>query len=170
MDSTTVEKWVTTTSIVAVVVGLIVGLALGYWWGSAAAEDDHDDVMIEDDAAMDDDSMMEDDDDSSDSMTGGISETGGSVSVSDQAAGALVELDRLTLSGATWVAVRDERGIMGAQWLPVGTYTDATVTLLRPTVAGETYFIVLYADNGDKQFSSSADTVVVANAASFKAE
>ena len=64
-----------------------------------------------------------------------------------------------------WVAVREDRdgvfgNILGAQYLPAGTYTNVTVDLLRGTEPGKIYYAVLYKDDGDKVFDYEKDSIV----------
>lgn len=77
------------------------------------------------------------------------------ISVSAQPAGTQVQV-RVSLSSAGWVAVHEERegglgNVLGAKWLPEGDH-DVTVNLLRATASGQTYHVVLYNDDGDRQF------------------
>jgi len=86
----------------------------------------------------------------------------GEVSVVDQNAGMTVAVSKVTFSEAGWVVVREDTGngmgnILGALWLPAGTKNDASVELLRATEAKKNYFVVLYADNGDKKFDKTVD-------------
>lgn len=169
------EKWITTASITAVIVGLVAGLALGYWWGTSVENEEHghDDEMSEqhdDDAMMEGDSMMEGD--KSDAME--TVETQSAVSVSNQTAGATVTLSGLSLSDAAWVAVRDDNGILGAQKVAAGAHSNVEVTLLRPTEAGALYGVSLYKDNGDPAFNTNSDVLMTVNGAdvlaTFQAE
>lgn len=85
-----------------------------------------------------------------------------SVSVSDQAAGTSVAVSSVSLSEAGWVAVRDDSGrILGAAWFPAGEKSNVSVPLLRATVKGGRYQVLLYADNGDKQFDFHVDTLLM---------
>ena len=77
------------------------------------------------------------------------------ISVSPQKAGMSVTA-RVTFEAPGWVAVHEESSggignVLGAKWLPAGEQ-DVTVDLLRATVAGMTYHVVLYNDDGDRQF------------------
>lgn len=84
------------------------------------------------------------------------------VSVADQSAGMSVAVSSVTLAQPGWVAVRDSNGrTLGAAWFPAGTETNVSVPLLRATTAGERYQVMLYADNGDKQFDLHTDTLLV---------
>jgi len=86
---------------------------------------------------------------------------GDSVVVADQTAAAKMAVGSLTLGQPGWVAVRDANGrILGAGWFPAGTHSNVSVPLLRATVAGQRYQVLLYADNGDKKFELHTDTLV----------
>lgn len=172
MDSS--EKWITTASITAVIVGLVAGLALGYWWGTSAVEDDghHDDDFMEEqheDEMMDNGDVMMEEGEKMETV-----ETQSAVSVTNQTAGATVTLASLSLSDAAWIAVRDDLGILGAQKVPAGAHSNVEVTLLRPTVSGALYGITLYKDNGDPAFNTNSDILMTVNGAdvlaTFQAE
>ena len=86
---------------------------------------------------------------------------GEDVQASDQKAGMSVMVDSVTLKGRGWVAVEDSKNwVMGAERLEAGTHTNVAVTLLRGTVAGQTYKVVLFADDGDKMFDLHKDTII----------
>lgn len=79
-----------------------------------------------------------------------------------QTAGKSVYVKNVSLSDNAWVVVREDAAgemgnILGAQWLPKGTASETTVDLLRGTVSGKKYYVVLYNDNGDRIFGTSSD-------------
>ena len=100
------------------------------------------------------------------SMTTATNET---VSVSDQPAGDSVRISSVTLSKAGWVAVRDSLRIHGAAWLTAGTHENVSVPLLRNTTSGDKYSVVLYVDNGNKQFDMHADSLISGMSGTFTA-
>lgn len=179
MDNNT-GNWVTTASVTAVIAGLVVGLLLGYWWGSAAVVDDHydDDTMMEeynndvmadkkgDDAMKKGDDVMIKDNNTAEAADG--------VVVADQAVGAVVTVDSVAIDAPAWVAVAEVEGgvvmsVLGAQRVDAGVSEDVEITLLRPTVEGESYAIVTYVDNGDGEFSLTTDPIVSLNDDAFTA-
>lgn len=88
-----------------------------------------------------------------------------SVSVSNQVAGEEVTVASVVTDTVTWVAVREgEDGgmgnILGARRVEAGAHQDVTVRLLRATTPGQEYFVTLYADNGDLEFSHISDTII----------
>jgi hypothetical protein len=88
--------------------------------------------------------------------------SGGAVSVKDQPAGSSVLVSSVTLAQLGWVAVRDSSGrTLGAALFGAGTYSAVQVPLLRNTVSGEHYQVLLYADDGDKVFDLHKDTLVM---------
>jgi hypothetical protein len=91
---------------------------------------------------------------------------GEAVAVADQAAGATVAIDSMSLTGSSWVAVRDERSILGASRFEAGA-TSGTVRLIRGTVPGATYQVVIYRDNGDGAFDFKIDALVSGVSDSF---
>lgn len=87
--------------------------------------------------------------------------SGNAVSVSDQPAGSFVTIASATLPQTGWVAVRDAAGkTLGAKRLDAGTAEAVQVPLLRNTVTGEKYQVLLYTDDGDKTFDLHKDTLV----------
>jgi hypothetical protein len=81
------------------------------------------------------------------------------ISVADQPAGMKVLIGGMELTRASWVAVRDETRILGAAWFP-SSATAGEVTLQRSTVAGNTYSVVVYVDDGDKAFDFRVDKLI----------
>lgn len=93
---------------------------------------------------------------------GSIAAGSESLSVADQAAGMVVVIARASVTEAQWVVVHESRAgrlgnVLGAARF-VGGATEGAVELLRGTQAGSTYYAVIYADNGDRQFSLALDT------------
>jgi len=81
---------------------------------------------------------------------------------SEQLAGKTVSIERAVLSQDGWLVVRENKNgefgrILGAIWLPKGTTDSAVVELLRDTETGKDYSILIYSDNGDRQFSTEKD-------------
>ena len=95
--------------------------------------------------------------------------SGETVSVQNQAAGASVAISGMNLTRESWVAVRDAKSILGAGRFAAGA-TSGTVKLLRSTVKGETYQVVVYVDDGDKKFDFKVDALVSGVNASFMAQ
>lgn len=89
------------------------------------------------------------------------------VSIDDQRAGGLVFVKHVEASKPTWIAVREiidgsVGNILGAEMITSAT-DDVPVTLLRSTVSTGEYAIFLYQDNGDGQFDSKTDLLVMQN-------
>ncbi|MBU6323222.1 MAG: hypothetical protein KGI41_01245 [Patescibacteria group bacterium] len=90
----------------------------------------------------------------------------GAVSVKDQAAGDSVIVESVTVPPpGVWVVVHEyhgsERGnALGARYVR-GPSINVVVPLLRATVQGGTYAVVLYRDNGDGAFNLADDSVYV---------
>ncbi len=89
--------------------------------------------------------------------------TGGTTSLTaaDQPAGDTVAVTGITVATESWVAVREADGsrVLGAARVAAGT-KSATVELLRATVAGKGYEVVIYTDNGDRIFDMKKDALV----------
>lgn len=94
---------------------------------------------------------------------------GESVSADTQSAGPTVRAS-FALTRDSWVAVQDGKGgVLGASRFAAGT-TSGIIELLRPTVPGETYTVVIYADNGNRVFDLYTDELIEGIAASFKVQ
>ncbi len=87
---------------------------------------------------------------------------GESVAAADQAAGTSVTLSSLSLTRASWIAVRDDMSILGAAWFP-SSATSGSVKVQRATQAGKTYSVVIYVDDGDKKFDYKKDQLITAD-------
>ena len=84
-----------------------------------------------------------------------------SIKVADQLAGTEVQISSLSLSEMGWVGVRDGDGrVLGAGRFDAGSVKDVTISLLRATVAGESYQALLYVDDGDKIFDLQKDILI----------
>ncbi|OGG77338.1 hypothetical protein A3F56_03855 [Candidatus Kaiserbacteria bacterium RIFCSPHIGHO2_12_FULL_55_13] len=88
--------------------------------------------------------------------------TGEAVTVRDQAAGTSVSVASVTLNEMGWVAIRDESGrVLGAARFDAGTWSDMSVPLLRATAAAGSYQVLLYVDDGDKQYDLHKDILIM---------
>ncbi|HEV7449680.1 MAG TPA: hypothetical protein VGP13_04045 [Candidatus Paceibacterota bacterium] len=89
------------------------------------------------------------------------STVGAPLVVDDQAAGSNVTITKLTIAKPTWVVVYVSRegkpgNALGARLFFPGD-KEGSVGLLRDTEAGQSYFVGLSVDNGDRVFSLSSD-------------
>jgi hypothetical protein len=153
--------------VIAFLLGVVIGGA-GMWFASGSDDAD----MVEDTNGED---VLENVEDlSAEVLLSGVGTEGGevntvppavmanggdaSVSVKDQSASDTVKLDSVTFGASGgWAVVHEMEGeflgrALGARRFDVGTVVGE-VPLLRNTVAGKLYQVVLYADNGDKEFS-----------------
>lgn len=90
-----------------------------------------------------------------------VSAVGETITVADQSAGTEVLVEDVKLSKPSWVAVRDTRGwYPGAAWLSE-SQSNVTIPLLRSTEAGSTYEVVIFVDDGDKEFSIHGGDMLV---------
>lgn len=93
-------------------------------------------------------------------------DTSGSISVADQSAGMVVNIESVTVPPpGVWVAVREvvsgELGnVLGAERVG-GPRSHVSVSLLRATEPGRSYAVQLYRDNGDDVFVIADDSVYV---------
>ncbi len=88
--------------------------------------------------------------------------TGEAVTVRDQAAGTSVSVASVTLNEMGWVAIRDENGrVLGAARFDAGTWSNVPVPLLRATAVAGSYQVLLYVDDGDKQYDLHKDILIM---------
>lgn len=97
-----------------------------------------------------------------------------SVFVENQSAGNTVEVTRVASSESAWVAVRELNvgkpgNILGAKKIVPGSET-ASVELLRPTIAGKAYVVVLFRDQGEPAFNYQEDILIPGVQSVFVAE
>lgn len=91
----------------------------------------------------------------------------GDVAVADQAAGQSVAIESVTVRPpGVWVAVEEvnEDGSLGnvlGAALVGHPASGISVPLLRPTLAGQEYAVVLYRDDGNGQFDLANDSLYV---------
>jgi len=87
--------------------------------------------------------------------------SGEAVTVRNQAAGDSVAVESVTLNQMGWVAIRDEDGrVLGAARFDAGTHANVSVPLLRGTVASSSYQVLLYVDDGDKEYDLHKDILI----------
>jgi len=105
-----------------------------------------------------------------------VAASGQTVSVADQPAGSNVTIADVSVSQPTWVAVRDTTHWYPGAKLISKSAQNVMIPLLRNTVAGKTYEVVLFTDNGDGKFSIHGGDNLVTGAdgapvsATFKAQ
>ncbi len=86
--------------------------------------------------------------------------------VSQQAATSTVLVSEVrTLATSTWLAVREQNGdflgrILGARRVDATSTSEVVIDLLRPTTPHVMYAVVMYEDDGDRQFDFKLDTLV----------
>lgn len=91
------------------------------------------------------------------------------VKVSEQAAGQTVFVSEArAVATSTWLAVREGNGellgkILGARRIDATSTSNVTIELLRPTETHVMYAVVMYADDGDRKFDHTTDTLVEEN-------
>lgn len=85
--------------------------------------------------------------------------------VADQVAGDTVLVSQVSLPAKSWLAVTDDNNgspsyILGAQRVPAGVHSNIQVELLRSTLSGARYHLVIYVDDGDDMFDFRKDVLV----------
>lgn len=100
----------------------------------------------------------------------------GSVTLANQSAGSVVSLTSVTYPiSEGWIGVRDYQSGQFGSLLGVVRFSESQglvpkeIILQRSTVAGSEYAVVLYTDNGDRQFNLADDVQVDTVFATFSA-
>ncbi len=158
-------------TVIAFILGVIVGIIIMSVWPAATPTSENDD-----DTAANQSATIGDIDLSTDGTLAG--DTGATVdrgepvvtrlshvSVVNQPFGLNAVVTDVALNRTTWIAVKEELAngtgnILGARRLGPGLYEQAEIRLLRSTVVGGQYAVLLYEDNGDLMFDHKTDTVV----------
>lgn len=174
-------------TIIAFIAGLLVGGLLVFIFANPTADTNTTpDINDSDNAANMSDSeeeMVNEDETPADNEADTtdtepvVSSGEGEVEVNDQAAGSSVSLDSITFpTNGGWVGVREYEngqltGLLGvARWNQTEGLLPSDIRLLRPTIAGNTYAVVFYTDNGDKTFSLATDVQMEGVMETFEAE
>lgn len=183
-EETTQDKQDGQKTLVSFIVGLLIGGMLVWAFSGPSA-----DAPAVSDNASDDTTMS---DDNSDTATKVVSDGGeevttktptitvgeGAVNVKDQAAGNVVALDSATYPVSEgWVGVRQyNNGELGRYINGVVRFSESQglvpeeIVLQSPTVAGQEYAIVIFAEDGDFDFSLAGDVQIDKVFGTFKAE
>lgn len=85
--------------------------------------------------------------------------------VENQLAGDRVLVKEIALSASTWAVVHEDvKGVpgnaLGAQRFDRGIHSG-TIDLLRSTNFDQNYYVLLYRDDGDREFNLETDSLVV---------
>lgn len=172
-------------TIIAFIAGLLVGGLLVFIFvnpapaNDNASEDEDAEVTEVDNTDSEDDSDTEDSMSQDDNGTTSDNTTvvDGSVSVDDQNAGNRVTFTNANFpSNEGWIGVREYQngqlvGLLGvSRWNKSEGLNPTSVSLLRPTVSGQTYALVFYSENGDGVFSLASDAQMGGVMGTFEAE
>lgn len=84
------------------------------------------------------------------------------IEVIDQIPGDEVIVKSVQMSAPGWIAVHDNLDgqpgrTLGAAYLSAGAYQNQVISLLRGTIDGEPYLVVIHNDDGDKVFNLKTD-------------
>lgn len=152
--------------ILALVIGLIVGFALGVWWQNSVDKSPE----VEENVVTFEQNEVSDEFGGSTTLVDNVPSVAtqagtGMIVVEDQAAGASVLVSKVIAGQGSWLAVREDMdgalgNILGATYIEAGDYGDVTVPLRRGTESGNTYYVVLFGDNGDDIFNYTVDGMV----------
>ncbi len=139
------------------VAGVVVGVLIG--WGVAEMRDE---PIAAINANTSNSAAVQ----SSGLSVGARGEAQGSFEIpATQKAGKKVSITRAVVDVPTWIVVYDSVGGTAGRALGASLFSpekeSGTVTLLRATVSGKSYFVGQATDNGNGTFSTSADTPVM---------
>jgi hypothetical protein len=156
------KKWMT------FVAGFITGLIIIHLWGLISNNNSVDSpvkVTVADDTAQtQDDTIINE-------TTGGT-DTTDVIQVSDQTAGGAVKVVSVSMPQLGWVVIHEIKdgviaNALGASLRDSGEHNDIDVYLLRDTVSGGEYAVVLYQDDGDREFSLALDAPITDSSGNF---
>ena len=180
------EKQEGQKTVVAFIAGLLIGGLLVWVFSGPSHDDHHQDGEKHDEAGemneeMSDETSTNDEvaeDDSTETTTTPEMQTGdGAIVVSNQAAGSTVTIDSATFpNDEGWIAVRsyqnDQLGnILGAaRFSKEQNLVPEAVSLLVPTTAGNSYAVVFFTEDGNREFNLSGDAQVEGVWSTFTAE
>ena len=163
-------KNISNNTIVVGIVGVVVGLVLGWLIGhygavgkASVASSDPEKNSVS--TTMSTESKPT----NALSTNSGVSEESQSaILVRDQGAGSVVTVASVETDASVWVVVREDNNgvlgnILGASRIESGASNNIVVNLLRPTLSGKTYQIVLFKDDGNKLFDYKVDVPLTSN-------
>jgi len=144
--------------------GLVVGILSIYLWGQIS--DSRADTAVLDMHTVDSTNKTQKNDESADATKKGAVQSYGDIQVVDQVSGGTVQVANVNMPKLGWVVVHEIRdGIiynaLGASLRDAGEHSDIAVYLLRHIVPGAEYAVVLYEDDGDRQFSMASDAPII---------
>lgn len=95
-----------------------------------------------------------------------LAHTDARIQVENQVASTSVQVAQATLSTSSWLVVHEITdghvgNALGAARRDPGTHTAITIELLRSTETARPYMLVLYQDNGNKEFDLRGDIPIV---------
>lgn len=184
------EKQESQKTLVAFVAGLLIGGLLVWVFGGTpentnndANETDTETSEIETTTNRNDDNQSNSNDSDADTNESATPErpqmqTGeGSIDVADQPAGMVVTLDSATFpSSEGWVGIRSFPNGQIGSILGAARYSEeqglipTEVELLAPTVAGRTYAVTFFSEDGDRKFNPAYDVQIDTELTTFTAQ
>jgi hypothetical protein len=174
-------KNISNNVIVIGIVGLIIGLVLGWMIGRGNSMDDSgnnvndkisyeisEDNQSDYQGSSDEGGMVKSASNALFPSMKMSEESNSSLKVENQGAGQVAQIGMVNSDTSAWVVVREQMNgvagnILGASRVDAGEYSNVVVRLLRPTMAGNTYHVNMYKDNGDKIFDHKTDALMVSD-------
>ncbi len=167
------QSRITNSAIVALIIGLIIGFAGGAYWykGKLSSTDDKktDTKTVVDNETTKTGTKIETKESAKleipkTTIVSTVLDTS-IITTPNQKAGDRVVVTKVVSNTEIWATVREDVGglignILGAKRVGAGTSQDVVIELLRPTVAGMKYYVVLFKDDGDGMFDHKVDTLI----------
>lgn len=157
-------------TIVSFVVGLLIGgiLVWAFTGGERAeaptTQDNDETEATTNDEVKDENVTINSDEKEVNKITNNLPMSDGVVVVDDQVASARIVMASASYPiGEGWIGVRDYTnenlgGILGVvRFSEVQGLVPKDIILQRPTIAGKTYAVIIFTENGDRVFNSATD-------------
>jgi hypothetical protein len=162
------EKQDAQKTIVAFVVGLLIGGMLVWAFsGPADVKKDMDDKATTEESTEKTDEAKPDDQASEEAAPVTLKVGEGKVEIKDQEASSLISLEGAEYPVSEgWIGVRDYTDEKLGMILGVVRFSESqglvpsNIILQRPTTAGKTYAVVIYTEDGDRDFNLAGDVQI----------
>jgi hypothetical protein len=177
---TDIQKEESRKTIVAFVVGLLIGGLLVWAFGSneTTPADTKSDTVITESTSINTEDTEEEDTPAATTTTSAAMTVGdGSVTISNQPASAQITLESVVFPIAEgWIGVRDYNNDILGPILGVVRFSESQglvpefIQLQYPTRAGRTYAVVFFNEDGDREFNLATDSQIDKIFATFTAQ
>ncbi len=149
------------------IIGFLVGMLVIYLWGqlfnNKVDTDITDFTITAESQELLDDENSTDNTDKTSTTTNIVNNT---IKVEDQEAGGVVQVSSVNMPESGWAVIHEIKdGIianaLGASFIEKGENNNVSVYLLRNTIEAGKYAVILYGDDGDREFSLTSDSPIL---------